>query len=333
VLLAVIVIVVLASSIVVGMLALQPQPSSDEDPVDAKVAEYAHSFSDASVQQAVKDGFAQNGNTPNEDGFQIDFLKTYPQSVQMEFIVNGSAYDTDWDKDHFPNRIDEMPRVYNGRNAIIAITDDPSVYKDLTKLEDFLLNNEHFDPSEITALYFKEATKENFDKACSEVSKKSGPNDILYVFLDGHGSEGSDGNGGIFGFNDGKGGNQGPEGLARYKDIALEIDKINAGKKFISVNACNCETSLDDLGNKDNTVVVAYLDGSYVYQIKYALDPHNLSKFPTNIDTDGNGFTSVGELAEFAKEKQGNYLLTISDKGNIAQTLYFGDFNVHDRAK
>jgi hypothetical protein len=275
----------------------------------------------ASYQETFLNSLLSLNNT-NDEYNQVLFLSVFPLNEQLNCIVNGSASDVDWDKDNMNNRFEQVSQmpwdVYNGRYALIVYTEPTNG----DYLANFLVNNENFNQSNVIKLNFKDATFDNFNREVAKLSEKVGTNDIVLITLNGHG------NNDIFGFNDGKGNAQGPDGSVNYSEIAQKIEPLNAWKTLIINSACYSETGVDILGNGKN-VVAANLEPHCIFELNVPKEQASRSAYPANVDSNGDGFPSISEIINFANEKQG-YAVIVSDRDNIVQNFYLGDFSVRD---
>lgn len=234
----------------------------------AKIAEYAASFNDTTIQHTVKDGFAHNGKTPFQNAAQVSFLKTFLYSTQINSIVNGSAFNNDLDYDgmsnHFEQTVGQSWNEYNGRWALIVDTwnDSYQIQPD-EYLANFLINHEHYEPSHVIHLSDRNATIADFDKVTSYLSQNVGKNDSLFVSFRGHGDAGDGGKPFVI-FNDGNDNNEDKAEKMIYSDMASKIHRIDAGKTCITVFACNSELGVNELGNKDSTIVATNFFPAYI---------------------------------------------------------------------
>jgi hypothetical protein len=303
----------------------------------------------------ILEAFVGDANFTVAEAHQVHFLSTLPKNEALLMIQNGDFTNFDLNGDGMNNdfelNIANLPYADKptGRYAIIVSTAD--VYIGSDALYRFLINDEHFNPSHIIKLDYKDATIENFDKAVSEISHEAGSNDILYVNLDGHGGIGKYGRA-DFGFNDGTGDNQhNPASIMYYDDMAKKLDSIHAGRTLVTVNSCDSHYGVDVLGNKLRVVVSAGSGWIYNISPNYCNFPgtapktHVLQSDPgyvydsekgigwlyLNEDKNGDGYVSVSEMLDFISQYvESKDLLGISDKGNIAGNFYLGDYSILD---
>jgi hypothetical protein len=197
--------------------------------------------------------------------------------------------------------------VEDGRWAILVfgISGDPALQagylKELVDLRGILLNQLAFPRDHVIALFDDpklkpdqiqyQSTRAELAKACKEIANRAGKDDLLFVFLQGHG-DGEDKN---YRFN-----MVGPDPTG--VDLAAMFDAIPARRQVI-VNATNCSgASLDALALKGRIVISATKSGTEKNLTHFG--PYFIEALAQNAaDVDKNGRVSMFEAFSFAARK------------------------------
>ncbi len=192
---------------------------------------------DSHHQHVIVDGLLSDGEMSSDDYHQMHFFHSIPQADAVSFIDSGNVANFNPDGDGMSSDFEQninhtSPFAYDGRYAIVLDTNKEAFLHDGNVQYEFLTKSENFDPSHIIKLNYTDATKENFEKAVSEMAGKVGDNDMLYVMINSHGGVGR------FCFNNGTGVNNAPEYSVSYKQIDSLLDKVDHGKGVVSVGAC-----------------------------------------------------------------------------------------------
>ncbi len=156
------------------------------------------------------------------------------------------------------------------RDHVIALFDDPKL-----------------DPARIQYV----STRANLETACREIAKRSGKDDMVFVFLEGHGD--SDGKNYKLNL-------VGPDPTAL--ELAALFYSIPA-QRYIIVNATNCSGgSLEALAGKGKVIVSATKSGTeknLTHLGKYFIE----ALASNNADVDKNGRVSIFEAFSYAARK------------------------------
>lgn len=283
------------------------------------------SMDDAS-QHAVVNALVADGEINHDEANQTMFLADLPLSERSDVISKGNVSNFDIDNDNQNNKFERLVNktpynVYNGRYAINLDTNEQTINSDGLAQSDFLAQ-EKFDPSNIIKLTYKEATKDNFVKAVSDLSAKMSNNDIIYITLSGHGNIDH------FAFNDGKGNNRNVENsnIMTYTDMDRVLDTVREGKMILTLGACNSEAALKVIEDGNVPRVVLGDCGYWFSDLKEGGNK-GMGLEPSIYDLDKNRHVSVKEVLETA-EKYSEEDGVFSDRGNISSGLYLGDIEV-----
>lgn len=225
-------------------------------------------------------------------------------------LVSGISGDPGLQKEYLKEIVDlrgilEGPLAFPS-NHVIALFDKPDM-----------------DPAHIQSL----SNRENLAKACKDIASRAGKEDLVFIFLEGHG----DFDGKIYKLN-----LVGPDPTG--EDLAAMFYAIPA-QRFIVVNATNCSGgSQEALAGKAKTVVTATKSGN----------EKNLTHFGgffidalagNNADVDKNGRVSIFEAFNYAARKVEEYYTkdgslqtehpVINDNG-AAHALALSEIGEHD---
>lgn len=203
----------------------------------------------------------------------------------------------------------------------------------------YIVSKNKFKPENITELYRGEATRDNFEKAISEIARKVNKSDIVYIQLIGHGSEGR--------FQ-----------WMSYQEMNETFNQIKA--KAIIVAIIACFTSVESLAPllKEGSCPRIIMAGDEI--LSYNKVVWDAWKNGLNAaDLDKNGYISIKEGwlyktnldFEFYKEhydQNATYTLIEEDSilihiyglgyrgtfffdpNNIGNKIYLGDANIED---
>ena len=177
--------------------------------------------------------------------------------------------------------------------------------KNLTELRSVLEASLGFPPDRIIALFDDPAldppriqyqsTRDNLAKVCKEIAGRAGPEDLVFVFLEGHG----DSDGRMYRFN-----MVGPDPTG--EDLASMIYAIPA-QRFVVFNGTNCSgASLGALAGKGRIVISATKSGMEKNLTR--LSGYFVEAFAdNNADVDKNARISILEAFQYAARKVEEY--------------------------
>src|SRR5262245_16362010 len=158
------------------------------------------------------------------------------------------------------------------------------------------------DPSKDPALIQYQSSRENLEKVCRDLAGRVGKDDLVFVFIMGHGNFDSKGY---------KLNLPGPDPTA--EELALMLYSIPA-QRFVVVNTTTCSgASIPALAKKGKIVVTATKSGQEKNQTHMAQFFVEAFK-EGNADTDKNGRVSVLEAFTYAARKVEEYY---SKEGNL----------------
>ena len=206
--------------------------------------------------------------------------------------------DGDGMSDWFEENIAHLdPLVPNDRYAIILNTLTIQEREKTTNLKTFLVEEEKFKSESIFLLMDKEATYDNFEKAINSVANISDENDLVYIMIQGHGSENA------FSFHSGKDPSEieitdeylesvrdryawgyeeywergGKEEARKNEQIRVAasgytispgelselLSKIRSKKMLLTVECCGARGFVDKISPRENTVIIGrqFLEG------------------------------------------------------------------------
>lgn len=195
----------------------------------------------------------------------------------------------------------------NGRWAILVagVSGDPELQKlylqELRDLRATLQGPMQFafdhvyvlfdDPSKDPALVQYKSTRENLEKVCREVAGRAGKDDLIFVFLEGHGS---------FDQNTYKLNLVGPDPNA--EELAAMLYSIPV-QRFVVVNATSCSgASLPSLSRKGKIIITATKSGSERNQTHFGQFFVEALK-NNNADMDKSGRVSLLEAFSYTAQK------------------------------
>jgi hypothetical protein len=333
---------------------------SDQAIVDGLV--FARSYaeeknmSDTTIEKIIVDSYSNTGVVVSDIKEQIQFLTTFSQIEQQQFIGNMSLTDFDWDGDHMSNYFEQCIAntpydIYNGRYAIVVRTDENTTWAE--ELKNFFVNQQKFERNNVIKLEGNNATTENFGNAVSDIALRAGANDIVIISMQSHSNRQ------FFCFNDGNGTNNSVEYSISYGSMDKIIDAIKPGKMLITIAGCGLDAPVEPLTAGHSHRVVTDIDFHWIFNIHHEYDLSSygrLGRAPLKFldgsnnvlvrdsagfmhhnayideDLDGNGYVSVDEMLRTADKYQFEAAsVTVSDKGNIASKFYLGDFNINDQ--
>jgi hypothetical protein len=190
----------------------------------------------------------------------------------------GVSGDSELQKGYFKELTDLRGLVEGAlafpRDHVYALFDDPKM-----------------DPTRIQY----QSTRENLQKVCKEIAGRAGREDLVFVFLEGHGS---------FDEEKYKLNLVGPDPTGQ--ELAAMFYSIPAAK-FVVVNATSCSgASLEALSGKGRTVITATKSGNernLTHFGKYFIEAFANN----NADVDKNGRISVFEAFTYAAHKVDDY--------------------------
>lgn len=192
------------------------------------------------------------------------------------------------------------------RDHIVALFDDPKL-----------------DPARVQY----QSNRENLEKACKDIARRASKEDMVFIFLDGHG----DSDGKVYKLN-----LVGPDPTAA--ELASMFYSIPA-QRFVIINATNCSGgSLEALAGRGKIVVSATKSGTeknLTHLGKYFIE----ALADNNADVDKNGRVSIFEAFSYAARKVEEHYTkagsmqtehpVISDNGD-AQALSLADLGARN---
>ena len=252
--------------------------------------------------------------------------------TQNPDLNNPSETLLDSDGDGMSNWFEENiagydPNIPNDRFIIIyfCFANDPNFSGEITdSYYDFFVEKGHIPPENIVLLKKEEANATNLRGAIEKIASKSDENDIVFLFLNGHGGEG------------------GIEKDVKYTALDGWLDQIEAKAVITTIMACGCENALPIL--KDGTcprIVFVQSAGEFIG----ALGSDN--EYFTTVDTEyGNGdsYISLGEIGNWLDNDpmwgpdwgelyengrshlEANSYSKMSDTSNLADQIYLTDY-------
>ncbi|PVX25225.1 MAG: hypothetical protein CW691_05225 [Candidatus Bathyarchaeum sp.] len=317
-----------------GLLGEEVEPDASRILFD----EYVQTFSE--ILQYEFDVFLDDGVISQDEVNQINFLKQFTQTEQIEFIHSGKHSDFDWDKDnmnnYFEKTIADLPYdVYNGRYAIIIDTDENTVAGDSAYY--FLTDEQKFDSKKVVKLTYKKATIDDFQRAVTEFSSSIEKNSFFYLMFESHGSTT-----GVW-FNDGTGYDTNATCYVHYDELGEILDQIHAKTTAITLYCCGQAGSINSLKITSSPYVLVTMPLAYVYGTSDVYDNPYTRTYSyiasKDYDFNGNGFVSLGEsygalrysMTPFwnvnPPEEEAKYGFFESE-GGLTSKVYFGDFSV-----
>lgn len=317
-----------------------PMEADGLDSGEKAFMDYVTGF-DAPLQQKVVDGFLSDGRLSSDEVHQIEFLKQFPKTEQVGFIESGKFADFNWDGDTYTNYFEKFiaGTPYDVKNEVYVIfsTSASVNYKDVTEMYSFLIetakiqedhiygfHSEPGDPSDIAhyktnpyGLHYKTVNPKNLEDAINTVSQKAGKNDTVLVILNGGGLEGY-----FFPYHDGD--------SVSYQWINDKLGKIDSKATIIPILACHSGSAIPYLEDRNKPRII--LTNSAAKETSdFGIDYEFLQAFMNkSADKDGNGYVSVGEAAEYAKNVgiSHNTHPQLSDINNLGPNLYLVEFEV-----
>ena len=285
----------------------------------------------------------------DSDGDGIpDYKDPHPNIPEEEWNLKHTDSDGDGMSDWFEKNIAKLdPNVPNDRYVLISmygyrVDDTTSVgpaYSELIEIYDFLINQYRIPSDNIIKI--SKAEYPDFKDAVNQIAKKADENDLVYVLMSSHGGHGT------FSFHDKS---------VQYKEIDNLLDKINAKAMVVTIDSCHSGSAIPFLkdghcprvvmtvcrddqvgGNADMAMYFFESLGTPFYSL-YGKNCYKDQAFwgNKNADKDGNGFISVKEGFDYAKEKMSEWIVEdndyeprephISDPDNIASELYLGEY-------
>ncbi|MBA7605641.1 hypothetical protein ES703_12775 [subsurface metagenome] len=239
-------------------------------------------------------------------------------SLPPEFFLDS---DGDGFNDWFETNIAYDPNVPNDRFIILYgpagdKTDDPGYQ--------FFNGKGEVPPENIIRLYGEEANAANLESAIDEIASKSDENDIVFLYMVGHGGGGA------------------IEQDVEYTMLDEWLDKVNAMAIVVTIMACGCEEALPIL--KDGScprIVFVHSAGEFIRGLG------DDDGYFTTADTkygNGEGYVSVGEIGNWIDNdpkwgpdwgelhEEGRSHLEaegyskMSDTSNVASEIYLTDY-------
>jgi hypothetical protein len=158
------------------------------------VIDYASNF-EKPIQEKILKGFLADNIITKDEIYQIKFLEQLPKEEQLKLIKNGKFIDTDIDNDRMSNYFEKVIAglpwdVRNERYALLLYTGSATDILSTAGIKKFLIEDMKFMSQNVIYLQGSNATFDNFKNAILQLENKITENDIVYISLFGHGSEG-----------------------------------------------------------------------------------------------------------------------------------------------
>ncbi len=283
-------------------------------------------------QKAYCNEFVKNTNLTTEGLQQAEFLLSLSDEGFQQAVEEGLITNNNWDGDPFSNYFEKFiakldPRV---RNNVYVILEDGFNWTNripagMNYVSDEFEKTFNIPKSNVIKLIHKNATFENFKKACNKIANKSTMNDIVFIGMVGHGAKG------VFCFNNGS--SEEPYDAHTYEDIRKIIDKITAKRIAVVLTACYGNSSFEYFGRIDKPTCIIWgvletlLDifggGEY---IKYSWSGWY------SPDKNKDGYISLKEAFELYRDyckshfnMKNNTFNDILDLNGISEYFYIGE--------
>lgn len=299
---------------------------------------------DAQHQQQVVDAVYKDNILSHEEARNMIFLGNLSEDVRNPIIEGGDAANCNFDGDNFDNVDDQelgMPwDVYNPRLVLLVeTTDDPTMIEKINSMYSFLTEEQKIPEGNVKKLVYTDATKENIEKAISEISQKADKNSLFFCGISSHGGEGyivlNDGNGDF---------KHGP--VMSYTNLDKLVDKV-ISPTVISVSACDKETALEPLKDGPAPRVVMTMPADWIFATSKKYPNIDIESMPTqydyvapeDYDTNRDGFVSFRESYETMMASMKRFLSThpeitntygIVDTDSISDKTFLGGYSVFD---
>jgi hypothetical protein len=284
------------------------------------------SMDDAS-QHAVVDGLAGDGVITRDDADQAQFLAGLQSGERADLIKNGKVADTDIDKDGFKNLFEQKTSdtPYNVKNDryVLLLTLAGREFKPTDEMHK-IVKDMKIPENNIYSLNLNDNTPGNFESAVNDIAKRSDKNDTVFINIGGHGIKDA------FTFYNGK--------TVGYDWIDKLLDKIESKMIFITVDSCKSGSAIKYLEGENRIVLTTNNE-------EETNGPKLFNEFlkaisSSSADRNENNHVSVGEAAEYVKEKNTivdlkeptnplkNQTPQLSDRNNIGANIYLADIEV-----
>ncbi|MCW4030619.1 MAG: C13 family peptidase [Candidatus Bathyarchaeota archaeon] len=299
---------------------------------DRKMSDLEQTFVDTLLnfeenhQKTIVNALLTDGILSNSDYEQMLFLDALPTQEFLDIIDSGNTASTNVDEDSWSNRFEQLTgSSYNVKNNLYAIvmTMAGHEYKPVDEMFK-MLDSMGVPNSNVYDLSQEKNNAVDFEAATTEISHKANSKDKVIVLIN------SDGGIGRFQFANSK-------EIVTYKWFDEKIGKINADRIAIVIDACYSGSAIKDLAGGNRIILTACAaDETGAFGSSYEF----LKAFSNALaDKDENGYVSIGEAAEYAKnllqveyetpsgEATGEHR-QLSDLNNIGATSYFAEIKV-----
>ncbi|MCW4047280.1 MAG: hypothetical protein NWE99_06940 [Candidatus Bathyarchaeota archaeon] len=251
---------------------------------------------------------------------QALFLSSISQQEYDKIKADGNLANFNIDGDSWSNRFEQLTgSPYNVKNDIYAIllTHAGQGYPPVKEMFD-ILKNAKIPKDHIYDLGVDDNNSANFKAACDKIAQVSDKNDTVLFVINGEGAPGE------FGFHKGvvENGKWHSIESARYTWFRDVTDNIVSKNKIFIFDTCYSGSAIKYLEGENTIILTSATDKQ---QSDFGICHKFLKAFSNpSADTDKNGYVSIGEAAEYAKNIGYSEIETpqISDISNIGKTSY-----------
>ena len=249
---------------------------------------------------------------------QAKFLATISeheyQILEAQGLLENNNMDGDCWSNYFEKIISNTPYDVKNEVYVILFTMAGRVYLPVDEMNKFFEETMKLPTENIQSFSLEANNPENFEAAVDYIANKADSNGIVFVQIGGHGDVG------LFSFKNGE--------MVEYKWIDERLDKINSKLMFIAVDACHSGSAIEYLQNNNRIIMTS---GPAEHRSSFGTSYEFLKAFSNKVaDYDESDFVSIGEAAEYAKEKRtvNDVGPVISDENNLGPTSYLVEYKV-----
>ena len=275
-------------------------------------------------QYVIIQSFLVDGVISSEEMFQVQFLNTFTKDERVQLIENGFFYNFNWDGDswsnYFEQSISKTPYDVKNDIYVIMMTMAGVEYPPVKEMFD-ILDGMKIPDGNIYDLTLEKNNAMDFEAAAKSLTERSDENDIVLFIINGEGSPGN------FAFRDKTG-----MSSIRYTWFNELIDNIVSKNKVIIIDACYSGSAIRYFESYDKLILTCSADDQ---KGTFGTTYDFLKAFSNNLaDVDKNGYISIGEAADYAKEigtfeSPGSpQFPQLSDLGNIGSYSYLAEFRL-----